>query len=46
MEAVEAVEAIEDTEVLSPGKSLLRTLESSRFLNSALFRCLEKYFLG
>ena len=36
-EAVEAVEVIEDTEILRPGKSLLMTLESSRFLNLALF---------
>ena len=37
MEAVEAVEVIEAAEVLRSGKSLLRTLESSIFLNSALF---------
>ena len=37
MEAVEAVEAIEAVEVLKPGKSLVRTLKSSRLLNSALF---------
>ena len=37
MEVVEAVEVIEATEVLRSGKSLLRTSESSRFLNSALF---------
>ena len=36
-EVVEAVEAIETAEVLRPGKSLLRTSESSRFLNSDLF---------
>ena len=40
-EVVEAVEAIETAEVLRPGKSLLRTKESSMFLNSALF-CFEK----
>ena len=44
--AVEAVEVTEAAEVLRSGKSLLRTSESSRFLNSALFWCLEKnYFL-
>ena len=37
MEVVEAVEVIEAAEVLRSGKSLLMTLESSRFLNSALF---------
>ena len=37
MEVVEAVEVIEATEVLRIEKSLLRTLESPRFLNSALF---------
>jgi hypothetical protein len=37
MEVVEAVEVIEAMEVLRSGKLLLRTLESSRFLNSALF---------
>ena len=37
MEVVEAVEVIEAAEVLRSGKFLLRTLESSRFLNSALF---------
>jgi hypothetical protein len=37
MEVVEAVEAIEATDVLRPRKSLLRTFESYRFLNSALF---------
>ena len=42
MEVVEAVEVIEAAEVLRSGKSLLRTLESSRFLNSALFWCFEK----
>ena len=36
-EVVEAEEAIEAAEVLRPRKSLLRTSESSRFLNSALF---------
>ena len=44
MEVVEAVEAIETAEVLRPGKSILRTSESSRFLNSALFRFFEKIF--
>ena len=37
MEVVEAVEVIEAAEVLRSEKFLLRTLESSRFLNSALF---------
>jgi hypothetical protein len=37
MEVVEAVEVIEAAEVLKSGKSLLRTLESCRLLNSALF---------
>jgi hypothetical protein len=37
MQVVEAVEVIEAAEVLRSGKSQLRTLESSRFLNSALF---------
>ena len=32
-----AVEVIEVAKVLRPGKSLLRTSESSLFLNSALF---------
>ena len=36
MEVVEAVEVIEAAEVLGSEKFLLRTLESSRFLNSAL----------
>ena len=33
IEAVEAVEVIEVAKVLRPGKSLLRTSESSLFLN-------------
>ena len=37
MEVVEAVVVIEAAEALMSGKFLLRTLESSRFLNSALF---------
>jgi hypothetical protein len=37
MEAVENVEAIEAVEVLRLGKSPLRTLKSSRLLNSAIF---------
>ena len=41
-EAVEAIEVIEAAEVLRPGKSLLRTSESSMSLNSALFGCFEK----
>ena len=41
-EAVEAAEVIEAAEVLRPGKPLLRTSESSRHLNPALFLCFEK----
>ena len=37
MEVVEAVEVIEAADVLRSEKSILRTLESSTFLNSALF---------
>ena len=37
MEVVEAVEVIEAAEALRCSKFLLRTLESSRFLNSDLF---------
>ena len=36
-EVVEAVEVIEAAKVLRPGKSLLMTAKSSRFLNLALF---------
>jgi hypothetical protein len=43
MDVVEAVEVIKAAEALRSGKILLRTLESSRYLNSALFRCFEKY---
>ena len=43
-EVAEANEVNEDAEVLGPGKSLLRTSESSRFLSSTLFWCLEKPF--
>ena len=46
MGVVEAVEAIEAEEVLRPGKSLVRTSESSRFLNSAYFYVLKKCFTG
>ena len=42
IEAFEATEAIEAAEGLRPGKSLLRTSESSRHLNSALFLRFEK----
>ena len=42
IEAVEATEVIEAAEELRPGKSLLRTSESSMSLNSALFGCFEK----
>ena len=45
MEAVEAVKAIEALEVLKPGKSPVRTLKSSRLLNSALFWCLKTIIL-
>ena len=44
MEVVEAVEVIEAIKVLRPGKSLLRTSESSRHLKSALYLYLEKTF--
>jgi hypothetical protein len=37
MDVIEAVEVIKAAEALRSGKILLRTLESSRFLNSALF---------
>ena len=36
-EVAEADEVNEAAEVLGPGKSLLRTPESSRFLNTTLF---------
>ena len=42
-DVIMSVEVIEAAEVLRPGKSLLRTSESSRLLNSALHGCLEKY---
>ena len=44
IEATEVIEVIEAAEVLRPGKSLLRTSESSRLKNSALSLCffLEK----
>ena len=45
-EVVEAVEVIEAAEVLRPGKSPLRTSESSRHLNSFSFLCFEKQFLS
>ena len=38
---VEAVEVIEAAEVLTPAKSVLRTSESSKSLNLALFGCFE-----
>ena len=41
IEATEAVEVIEAAEILRPGKSLLRTSESSGFLNSNSFWCFE-----
>ena len=44
MEVVEAVEVIEAAEDLRSGNSLLRTLESSRFLNSVLFGYFENTF--
>ena len=43
MEVVEAAEVIEVADVLRPGKSILRTLESSRLLNLAFFDVLKKY---
>ena len=47
IEAVEATEVIEAAEVLRPGESKLRTSESSRHLNSALFLRFEiKFFWG
>ena len=46
IEATEAVEVIEAAEILRPGKLLLRTLESSRFLNLALFWCFENHFFS
>ena len=46
IEAVEAAEVNEAAEVLRPGKPLLRTSESSRHLNSALFLCYEKKIGG
>ena len=46
IEAVEATEVIEAAEDLRPGKSLLRTSESSRHLISALFLCFEKIEFG
>ena len=42
IEAIGAVEAVEATEVSRPGKSLLRTSESSLFLNSAFFDVLKR----
>ena len=44
IEPVEATEVTEAAEVLRPGKSLQRTSESSRHLNSALFLCFENKF--
>ena len=46
IEAVEATEVAEAVEVLRPGKSLLRTSESSWHLISVLFLCSEKTFFG
>ena len=43
MEVVEAEEVIEAAEVLRSGKSLLRTLESFRFLIQLYFDVLKKY---
>ena len=46
IEAVEVTEVIEAADVLRPGKSLLRTSESSRHYNSALLFVLKsKFFL-
>ena len=44
MEAVEAVEVIEAVEILKPGKLPVRTLKSSRLLNSAVFWCFENNY--
>ena len=44
-EVAEAVEVNEAAEVLRPERSLLRTSELSRFLNSASFWCFNIYFL-
>ena len=41
-----ATEVIEAAEVLRPGKLLLRTSESSRVLNLALFDVLKKNNFG
>ena len=46
VEVVEAVMVIEAAGVSRPGKSLLGTSESSRFLNLALLWWFEKYFWG
>ena len=46
IKVVEAVEVIEVADVLRTGKSLLRTSEWSRSLNSALFWCFEKKMFG
>ena len=46
VEVTEVTEVIEAAEVLRPGKTLLRTSESSRHFNSALLLCFEKKFLG
>ena len=40
-EVIEADEVKEAVEVFRPGKSLLRTSESSKLLNLALFWCFE-----
>ena len=45
IEVVEAVEVIEAADVLRTRKSLLRTSEWSRSLNSALFWCFERTFV-
>jgi hypothetical protein len=46
VEVIEAIEAVEATEFIEAaevfGKSILRTSELSRHLNSALFLCFEK----
>ena len=39
---LKAIKVIEAVEVLRSGKSLLRTSESSRFLNSVLISCFEE----
>ena len=46
IEAAEATEVIEAAGILRPGKSLMRTSESSRHLNSVFFYVLKKKLGG